>query len=190
MGSSSSGYWRTHKTRIESLLCLDVYRLKELDIISYENKAGVLYWGKDTENESSIGYNYFAESNSLILNYKSNDYPVKDEVRLSKIKTNFGGFRWAFLCPKCGSRRIKLYMKNRYFRCRECHNLVHSSSQESYMNRLIRKNHKIQDSLDGEGLCIKPKYMRWKTYDRIMDKKEQVDNEFAYQMFTRYNYFC
>jgi hypothetical protein len=62
------------------------------------------------------------------------DYPV----RLTTTPLPWGGLKWWFICPltrygvPCGRRVGKLYLLNRYFACRHCHEMTYRSCQESH----------------------------------------------------------
>ena len=43
----------------------------------------------------------------------------------------FAGRRWYVVCPSCMARRTALYMWHGGLKCRECHNLAYTSTQES-----------------------------------------------------------
>ena len=43
----------------------------------------------------------------------------------------FTGRRWYAVCPSCDKRRTALYMWHGGLKCRECHNLAYTSTQES-----------------------------------------------------------
>ncbi|MBN9517003.1 hypothetical protein J0H58_00560, partial [bacterium] len=61
------------------------------------------------------------------------DYPVA----LVTTPCRYGGLRWWFVCPLargdtgCGRRARKLYLKGRYFGCRDRHGLTYRSRQRS-----------------------------------------------------------
>lgn len=152
------------------------------------NKKFIAYYRVSTDKQGVSGLGLEAQK-ATVQDYRSNEQDYKYPIYLSKIKTNFGGFRWAFECPRCSKRRVKLYFKATQFRCRKCHNLVHESTRESYMNRLIRKTHKLRDEIDGDFLVYhKPKHMKWSKYNRLIEKLDRCDEKFAYEMLNRYGY--
>jgi hypothetical protein len=50
------------------------------------------------------------------------------------------------------------------FGCRHCMQLAYASEAESTADRINRRSHKLEAKLD-DGR--KPKWMRWRTFDRI-----------------------
>jgi hypothetical protein len=141
MGGSGSGRsgWRPI---VENALKLDSYRLQRqglLNIHEWGLSSGSLIWSNTSTGErvASIGYTIDYGRRSMTLDYtktiNGEEYPVNDIVWLLIQKTNFGGSRFLFLCPKCGARVAKLYLPNGalYFRCRRCYNLTYQSSNDS-----------------------------------------------------------
>jgi hypothetical protein len=57
---------------------------------------------------------------------------------------NYGGIRWWFLCPVskdgvlCNRRPSRLYLPldEKYFGCRQCHDLTYMSCQDSHKNNI------------------------------------------------------
>jgi hypothetical protein len=54
------------------------------------------------------------------------------EVELERWEQPRGGWRWFWICPRCGCRRDALYLPpgQAEFACRRCGNLTHRCSQE------------------------------------------------------------
>lgn len=182
----SSGNWYrwNKKDTVEGRPFLDIYWLiKKTSIIKCDYASGNLSW---SPSKNSIGYYY--NDNKLVLNYNSNGQSYEYPIYLRKINTNFGGFRWALECPKCSKTAIKLYCKSGLFRCRKCHNLVHASSQSGYIDRLIKKSHKIEAKLGGDERYKKPKYMRWKKYEELQEKLDRYDSQFYLTLASKYNF--
>ncbi len=146
-GSGRSG-WRPV---VEYGLKLDSYRLQRQDILNIHRSGisfGSIQWTNTATGEyiASIGYevNYYRKS--MMLNYtrtlNNEKYPVEENIWLTTQKTNFGGSRFLFLCPKCNKRTAKLYLPNGalHFRCRRCYNLTYLSSNQSHqLDALFQK---------------------------------------------------
>jgi hypothetical protein len=184
MGGSGSGNWYRFdcKTIAEHCLVLDVRKLSRRDCL----EPGQWYWWK-WEDGSDITIE--TKPDSIELSYKiSRNGQQKEEVRikvfLSWTSCNYGGKRAWFICPGrgCGKRVAKLYLKGKYFLCRHCHDLAYSSQREGKETRLIYKAQKIYRKLGATNhmdriLKPKPKGMHQATYDRLIDKAEEIDNE-------------
>lgn len=89
------------------------------------------------------------------------------EERLTIINTPcaYGGARPWFACPRCARRVAVLYMRGGYFACRHCKRVAYSSQSEDILDRLWRKQHRIEKRLDAD--WRRPKGMRRHTYDRL-----------------------
>jgi hypothetical protein len=186
----SSGNWYRYnkKDTIEGRPFLDIYWLiKNSYILKGSNASGTLTW-TSSHSKNSIGYSYDDNYKMITLNYNSNGLSIEEHFYLTKINTNFNSFRWAFQCRRCTRRVTKLYCNGGYFRCRHCHNLVHASSQSGYIDRLIKKSHKIEAKLGGDERYKKPKYMRWKKYEKLNDKLDRYDLLFAHTLASKYNF--
>lgn len=104
-------------------------------------------------------------------------------------RTGFGERPW-LVCPGCAEKRNRLYLANKIFACRECHNLTYLSCRASG-NELRRLNWKVRDlqyrlgmdtlvndvfSPDYVGIedtpIFKPKYMKQETWERLRRELE------------------
>ena len=98
------------------------------------------------------------------------------EVRIEHVQGPLGSRRY-FRCPRCSSRREKLYLKDSEVACRKCHSLNYRSSQQNHNRysvvwlRATRSGRKlgveVKPPYFDEGVC-KPKGMRWATYELLM----------------------
>jgi hypothetical protein len=89
----------------------------------------------------------------------------------------FGGLRWWFLCPRSGRRVAKLHMPlGAYqFASRKAYRLPYHSQRADSRERLRSRATKMRRRLgDAEGDVgddiTKPKWMRWRTFERKADK--------------------
>jgi hypothetical protein len=91
-----------------------------------------------------------------------------------------GGLRWYFRCD-CGRRCRKLYRPvwAGRFACRDCHRLRHKSQRLSRRERWRHRAAKLVRRLGGEaedGLVYKPKWMRWRTFNRLMEHVQLLND--------------
>ena len=73
----------------------------------------------------------------------------------------FAGVRWYVVCPSCDKRRTALYMWHGGLKCRECHNLAYTSTQESiggHGDRLFRAITRIVRARIYEDRLLKGRY--------------------------------
>lgn len=180
------------------------------------------YWKVKKQHKSKLVCDYFIELDSFIF-LKNNRRPsffVEDENRYFRCITldeyleisteivnyvipyekqpcHFGGFRYFFRCPlqNCNRRMRKLYYYRGVFACRKCLNLCYFSQTVKPSWRLSFQNEKIHKKLKklGGSIFDKPKWMRWKTFDKLLEKErayewksEMAQHEEFYQMFGFY----
>jgi len=95
----------------------------------------------------------------------------------------FGGLRWWFVCPRT-NRRVRILhlpLGARRFACRRAYRLVYSSQRGTAVDRAHRGQAKIKARLTGGcdpdewDLPPKPKWMRWRTYQRYVDKYDRYE---------------
>jgi len=85
---------------------------------------------------------------------------------------HFGGQRWWFECPACGTRAAHLYLRRARLECRRCADLTYYSQRETLDDRMLRRTRKIRGRVGGSRNLIepfpgKPRGMHWRTYHRL-----------------------
>jgi hypothetical protein len=118
----------------------------------------------------------------LIYRHRSGGGDWKDEqypVRIMRAPCNLGGTRPWFLCPAVGcGRRVAILYGGGIFACRHCYQLAYASSREDAGDRATRRADRLRalgwepGILNGEG--HKPKWMRWRTFDRLAAKHDDL----------------
>jgi len=88
---------------------------------------------------------------------------------------HFGGSRPWFICRWCSRRVAVLYglSGDGYFGCRHCLRLGYLSESGDVLGRLHRKMGKLRARLDDNEM--RPKWMRWSTFERIHERMDTVD---------------
>jgi hypothetical protein len=145
MGGMGSGWQSARKPVVEGCHTIDTADLRRWNMLVpvVTDRLGSFTWRRGEEKEPSSSVSYILTvgdgSGTLRLLYRvgepavSLDYPV----RLVTTGCHLGGVRWWLICPlssngvACGRRVRKLYLRGRYFGCRDCHDLTYRSSQES-----------------------------------------------------------
>ena len=182
MGGKGSGNYFHTKTRTTTNDCLelDLRKFKKRNWLSSSNWQ-TLTWTKGGREIGSIQYRYL--NNELNLNYTTRksggDWVVKNEsILLIHTPCNFGGVRQWFRCNQCKNKAICLYAKDN-FKCRKCANLIHPCVNESKLDRACRTLERYQSILspdvkvgvlDGVDWLPKPKWMRYQTYFKLLNK--------------------
>ena len=93
-------------------------------------------------------------------------------MRIERTPCNLGGSRHWFICPAVGcGRRVAALYGGGIFACRHWHRLAYASSREDAGGGSTRRADRLRARLgwepgilNGEG--GKPKWMRWRTYER------------------------
>ena len=179
------GWNKTHGT-IGQHLCLDSFSLLSGDPPDTKYEGSVSW-----QSGSSISIKLEASQLTVGFAIRNDEQTeVVQHINLSRIKNGFGGNpRTYFICPFCGKRVQKLYLRWEEFRCRKCAELNYYSQQVTKgtdqcaqrMQSVLRKEFGITDSsspMDMQYMTPpKPKWMRWETYGRKMIRlrKAQLD---------------
>jgi hypothetical protein len=108
---------------------------------------------------------------------------LDQRIQLKAIPRHFGGRQWYFLCPDTG-RRVSVLWKPpgaRSFASRHAwgRQVAYGSQFETPRDRALSAAHDIRYRLGGKdfipicnGIPPKPKWMRWRTYERIVHRCE------------------
>src|SRR5689334_6237500 len=109
---------------------------------------------------------------------------VRDRVRLTWTEPTYGGRRWWFVCPRTGRRTPKLFLPNGgwHFWSRHAYRLGYACQREDRFSRLQRRAAMLSKQLGSdwdpwEIPPCKPKWMRWRTYNRKYQQWERVADE-------------
>lgn len=161
--------------------------------------AGSWQWSRDGEVVASIGYR--AETGRVVLLYRHRQRggeweDVEEPVSLDTTPCRYGGSRTWFLCPAagCGRRVAILYNARRYFLCRHCYCLAYESQREDEGDRALRKAQTIRKRLGGSAnmtmpFPMKPKWMRWHTYEHLREKAEALTQKSLIAVAHRFKLF-
>lgn len=113
------------------------------------------------------------------------DYYHKGEwhtVQLSQTICNYGRHRHWFICPYCHERKAVLYFGGSGLACRKCYRLAYPVENMTKANRAIDGAVKVNDRLKFEGdidcLGDKPKGMHWKTFRKLVAKRDDYSASF------------
>lgn len=145
-------------------------------------------WHRGDETAGSIGVSVHGPA-ALTLRYTfgtgtgtGNDKrDVAERVAIVTTACAYGGTRQWFACPRCAQRVAVLYLRGGYFACRVCKRVSYNSQSDDELDRLWRRQHKIEKRLGDH--WRRPKGMRRRTYDRLFAEllacEEQRDAAFA-----------
>jgi hypothetical protein len=130
----------------------------------------------------------FLELTHRTRDEREGDRIITDRIQLTWTTPTYGGRRWWFLCPRTGWRTTKLFLPNGgwHFWSRQAYRLGYACQRDDRFSRLQRRAAKLNRQLGGEGwstwddLPTKPKWMRWRTYERkfqIWERAVEKANE-------------
>ena len=176
MGGYGSGR-RSHKPKVEECISLDSNQLSR-DGCLKNGWNGSKVWSRNGAKISSIGMR--ATANFLHLGYHSDRYgSINQHVQIERISCRFGGSRAYFRC-ECSRRIIKLYCVGKFFLCRHCNGIFHSSKNENRWDRSLRKRTKYRRLIGGNASLEvyeipKPKGMWWSTFYRLQQAAQEAD---------------
>lgn len=176
-GSGRSG-WRR---KAEDMLCLSVHAVHRRGFLT-PGASCLWTWTWTTGDKASIGLQALAGALRLDFRVRSGGDDWRDVVQtvdLEHTPCHYGGTRPWFRCPRCGRRVAKLY-GGAAFWCRQCYGLAYRSQAEGFADRCYRKANKMRARLGGEpgalSILLKPKWMRWPTYDRLAGEIRELEN--------------
>lgn len=157
--------------------------------MSVENCHSITAWGRfqwsQTEYDEGFECNWEVKDGWLILNHKRDGIEHTTQIPLISTPCNYGGSRFWFICH-CGRRVGKLYLPAHpnawQWLCRHCYGLTYEQRRSgsdgvygSYLSwradrLLIRHGITVGD----QGFFHKPKGMRYKTFERLMNKHDAL----------------
>lgn len=107
-------------------------------------------------------------------------------ARLTSTRCNYGGVRPWFMCPRCGYRAARLYLR-RELQCRDCHGLAYPSTRRDGIDRLRTKARALRQQLGGGDVAIppRPKGMWRTTYERLVRELVEVETALWSQLGAR-----
>jgi hypothetical protein len=183
MGGQGSGdHWHVGgKSTTDDYRRLDVRRFAREGVL-WAGYRGRWQWIRDDEVVGWIQVTSEADRVILTYRHRLGQADWKDEcysVRIVRTRCNFGGSRQWFICPALGcGRRVAILYGGGIFACRHCHRLAYSSSRETGEDRSARRAEGIRARLGWKPGILndrggKPKWMRWRTFDRLAHQHDQ-----------------
>jgi hypothetical protein len=102
---------------------------------------------------------------------------LRYRIKLITTVPPYGGIRWWFVCPNTGRRVSKLYLPRggRKFLSRQAYRLGYACQRFDASDRIHLQGRRLSRALGGDGHWLdgpppKPKWMRWATYERKVDR--------------------
>jgi hypothetical protein len=124
---------------------------------------------------------------------REGDRIVRDRIGLVWTVPTYGGRRWWFVCPRTGRRTSRLFLPEGgwHFWSRQAYDLGYACQRDDRFRRLQRRASKLNGQLGGDGSeswdipPTKPKWMRWRTYERKYERWERVVEKANDEFMTR-----
>ncbi|MCC6192808.1 MAG: hypothetical protein IT318_27625 [Anaerolineales bacterium] len=176
--------WRPH---IESALCLRLpHLLKRRAVVPGCTTSGAWQWTRDGERVASLAFNADLgdETGRLVLTYRADGRDVTETITLSSIPNHYGGRNWFMHCPYTGRRARCLYKWASLpgFRHREAvrPRPTYASQRDGGTSRILRQRWALRRKMGDEDSDLfsepmKPKWMRWATYDRFAARDAELE---------------
>lgn len=193
MGGYGSGRSGGRPT-VEDGLTLDLYKLRRDGLIREGHSGGTLQWTevRSGRHIASVGYQCHlgAEEGRLHLRYTTTRYDGTTHdsnylITLTSTPQGFGGRRWWFVCPRTAKLVSKLHLPNGAltFASQEAYRLAYRSQRETPRDRSLNRAFKLRRRLGSNGgigeYIVKPKGMRWRTFERNMDRVRSAEDTVA-----------
>jgi hypothetical protein len=182
-GRGSGNRWRYNaRSTTDDYRTLDVRRCAREGMLT-PGYWGGWQWTRDGETVASIQMRAEQDRVILIYRHRSGGGEWKDEqypVRIVRTPCNLGSSRAWFLCPAVGcGRRVAILYGGGVFACRRCYQLAYASSREDAGERATRRADRLRERLGWKpgilnGGGEKPKWMRWRTFDRLTEEHDQL----------------
>jgi hypothetical protein len=154
--------------------------------VSVENCHSLSAWGRfqwvQFGRDEGFKCSWWEEDGWVILNSKRDGFKFTEQIPLLKSPCHFGGSRFWFACPSCGRRVGKLYLPtNIYYRdrsrphrwlCHYCYKLTYEQRRSRNLSQVFewRAERIAQRLIVKRNHFYKPKGMRWKTFERLVAK--------------------
>lgn len=190
---SNRGRWYRHnaKTTVESVTALSTTTLKTrlLSLVdsTESSAAGSLTW-RDGGGRETSSVSYLIEQREVGLTvtlfyryvYGADKVDCRSDLRVVATYPNFGGVRYWWLCPACSRRVLKVYQRGGRWACRTCFRLTYDSTRRDEIDDISAKLQAVRNKLGATGELtsplpwLKPSYMRFTTYYKLLDEHERL----------------
>lgn len=158
--------------------------------------AGSWQWTRDGERHAAIGFTVKTHDKhhaALNLNYRVDGEPVDYSIALVAEPCRFGGLRWFAICPRTGKKVSKLYKPpgaKRFLARTAWRGLAYRSQQiaPGFERLCYRRDRLLAGKLqsDWQDAPIKPKWMRWRTFNTHVAKLDALHDAMDMAMIRRF----
>ena len=178
---------------VENALVLSIDKLRRDDLIVpgiYRRASLTWSWSGSGERIADIGVTIDTHETggSLRLQFVTRNRETDERsetdqpIELVTLPQRFGGRRWFAVCPFTGARCTKLIMPagaTKFAARGAWRRIAYRCQREAPYDRALRAAFKIRRRLGDDGgigdLVLKPKWMRWSTFDRQIARLNRVE---------------
>lgn len=168
---------RPSRSYIEDHIHLNINKLSK----KIQKQPITLSWGWELPSKKTASVRITLSEDCVILNYRyrsTDDWqPIQQHIRLSTTPCHLGGRRYWFHCPQCERRVGCLIQAQMLFLCQHCSGLHFRCQSESYFNRLLRRQNKIEQHIFGKNSKCKTKWLHSKTYKQKLKVINAIEKE-------------
>ncbi|MDD3262589.1 MAG: hypothetical protein PHR61_01975 [Candidatus Absconditabacteria bacterium] len=142
--------------------------------------SGTIEWSRNGDVQSSMGVGSYADNTALWFSFSGIDRSTQERrnyyhvISLAKTDCNYGGYRYWFVCPKCGKKYGKLYIAGNHFHCRKCLNLCYEDQKRGDLYKAFNRVYPKRAEAEELYKTIKYKYRngkitrKYKKYNKLM----------------------
>lgn len=175
------------KGAVGGCLGLDIRSMRRRGVL-VPGGRGVWQWERHGKPAGQVLFEVVA-ADRLRLRYRittAGGETLRDyRVAITWTPCHLGGARPWFLCPRCGRRVARLYLRD-LFACRQCHRLNYASQQASKASAALDRSLLLRKAVGAnEGPLMlgaewieKPKGMHGLTFARKLERVKQADARF------------
>lgn len=193
MGGYGSGRWGWHRRRAttgEAALAFGVAQLAGCFEGPFPIRGSCAWTNRDGSHYAEVGVELRPDpvdpgdpALRATLSWRAGEGPpTYARVRIEPVALRYG-WRWFLVCPRCGRRRVRLYLPRAdwpTFQCRACARLAYHSQRLAPNDRLFHRARVLTRRLGADwealaGAPPKPPRMHWPTYERRLDQLEAVE---------------
>lgn len=158
--------------------------------VSVENCHSLSAWGRFTwamngDVDEGFRVKWTGDQGGYFtIDYKRDGSKYQERISFEKTPCHFGGSRIWLTCPGCRRRVGKLYLPTNLYsdysngvrvqnwRCRYCYKLTYEQRRQRNLSWVFEwRAQQVKERLiEKHENFYKPKNMRWKTFDRLVNK--------------------
>jgi hypothetical protein len=161
---------------LDNLATIDVHKLKNRGLLA-SGTAFQMSWHRGHHGVATITCEVVDTTLWITIRGLDQTLGRRSEVfiDLEMTRCHFGGSRTWFRCPRCDTRRGKLYFASERVVCRHCVGAAYRCQSETQAARAIRLARRVRRRLGASTnltvpITDKPKGMHWRTFGVLTEQ--------------------